>query len=522
MEVKEIVNVKEILWEVLDLEPARRREFLDNAGLTAENRAEIESLLSFEAVSADFMSLEITDFTKDFTPEEKTERSLVEQKIGIYEIVGELGFGGMGAVYLAERADGKFAQKVAVKMLRREFNTEQIRRNFKREKEILAKLDHPFIARLLDAGKSEDGIPFLVMEYVEGLPIDQFCENENLSLAERLKLFNKVGEAVSFAHQNLIIHRDLKPSNILVTKSGEPKLLDFGISKLLDAEDSENKTAVTLLGAMTPEYASPEQIKGEIVTTATDIYSLGVVLYKILTDNLPFQSKGKTNGELLKAITEDEPTAPSIVSNLKSDVSNSENRQSAIGNPQLRGDIDNIILKSLRKEPERRYKTVEQFVADIWRHIDGLPVLARPATVAYRASKFFQRNKIAVIATALIFLTLICGIIVSFRQTKIAESARSLAENEMSKAKTEQAKSEKISRFMSKLIGYANPQWYAEGAPTKGQARVLDALEDLSIVTVKSPCPAINPSNKISFCGQPFAKSSIRQTFNEPSILKVL
>lgn len=284
----------------------------------------------FEAVSADFMSLEITDFTKDFTPEEKMENSLVGQKIGIYEIVGELGFGGMGAVYLAERADGKFAQKVAVKMLRREFNTEQIRRNFKREKEILAKLDHPFIARLLDAGKSEDGIPFLVMEYVEGLPIDQFCENENLSLTERLKLFNKVGEAVSFAHQNLIIHRDLKPSNIIVTKSGEPKLLDFGISKLLDAEDAENKTALTLLGAMTPEYASPEQIKGEIVTTATDIYSLGVVLYKILTNNLPFQSKGKTNSELLKAITEDEPTAPSIVSSLESEVSNSESPQSAI------------------------------------------------------------------------------------------------------------------------------------------------------------------------------------------------
>lgn len=467
------MNVKEILWEVLELEPAKRREFLDNAGTTAEIRAEIESLLSFEAVSADFMSLELTDFSKDFMPEVyETEISFVGQKIGIYEITGELGFGGMGAVYLAERTDGKFEQKVALKMLKREFNVEQIRQTFKREKEILSKLNHPNIARLLDAGTTDDGIPYLVMEFIEGLPIDKFCEKNNLSLYSCLKLFNKVCEAVSFAHRNLIIHRDLKPSNILVTENGEPKLLDFGISKLFDEENSYGQTAFTLFGAMTPEYASPEQIKGETVTTATDIYSLGVILYKILTNALPFDSYGKTNGEFLKVVIEQEPTLPS----------KSEHSASASGFvlAQLKGDLDNIILKSLRTEPDGRYQTVEQFADDIWRFIDGLPILARPATSAYRAIKFLRRNKLAVIAAFLIFLSLIIGIIVSMRQTGIAREAQRLSAIETEKAKTEQSKSEKITKFMSKIIGYANPAWYAEGANSKGQARVIDALEDLS------------------------------------------
>ena len=278
-------KIKNLLDEVLKIEPERRIGFLQKAGINGEVRAEVESLLAFEGKSRDFMSLELGEFSKDFVEDEAAEISLVGQQIGIYKITGELGFGGMGAVYAAERTDGKFKQKVAVKMLRREFNVEKLRRNFRREREILAKLNHPNIARLLDAGTTADGVPYLVMEYVEGVPIDEFCKRKNLDLTLRLKLFNKVCEAVSFAHQNLIIHRDLKPSNILVSEKSEPKLLDFGISKLLDAEEN---TLITALGAMTPEYASPEQIRGETVSTATDIYSLGVVLYKMLTDSLPF------------------------------------------------------------------------------------------------------------------------------------------------------------------------------------------------------------------------------------------
>ncbi|HRH43466.1 MAG TPA: serine/threonine-protein kinase [Pyrinomonadaceae bacterium] len=472
-------EVKKLLNEVLQTEPSERQLFLQNSGCPREICAEVESLIAFETKAENFMKLSALEFSKDFFAKEvNSSNLLIGQQIGVYQIVSELGMGGMGAVYLAERNDGKINQKAAIKMLKREFNIERFRHSFKRESSILAKLNHPNIARLLDAGTTDDGIPYLIMEYVEGETIDNFCEHNNLALKMRLKLFNKVCEAVSFAHQNLIIHRDLKPSNILVTPKGEVKLLDFGISKILNDEQTQEKTALTMLGAMTPEYASPEQIRGEKVTTSTDIYSLGVVLYKILTGNLPYSLKDKNNGNLMRIITETEPSRPS---------SQNTNLNSAIRNPQLKGDIDNIILKSLRKEPERRYKTVEQFSADIWRFIDGLPILARPSTISYRSGKFFQRNKISVIAALVVFLSLIIGIAVALWQTReahtqaqIAFESKKLAEIEADKAKTEQQKSEKVTKFISKIIGYANPAWYAEGANSNGQARVIDAIEDLS------------------------------------------
>lgn len=480
MNAENWVKIKKALREVLDAAPSERRRILENR-VPEDIRAEVESLLAFEDESADFLSLPITDFTKDFGENFEDSAFLpAGQKIGIYEIVRELGIGGMGAVYLAERNDGKFAQKVAVKMLKREFNVGKIRQNFKREKEILSKLDHPNIAHLLDAGTTADGVPYLVMEYVEGLPIDEFCRRENLSLISRLKLFNKTCEAVSFAHRNLIIHRDLKPSNILVTAKGEPKLLDFGISKLLDAEE---KTLMTAFSAMTPEYASPEQIRGETVSTASDIYSLGVVLYKMLTGALPYNLRGKTNGDVLKVITEDDPIMPSAIQDsvFKIQDSDSANPISEIQNlKSLKGDIDNIVLKALCKEPERRYKTVEQFSGDIWRHIDGLPVLARPATVSYRAGKFLRRNKIPVVAAALIFLSLLTGIAVAFRQVREAKAHARKSEIETQKAKEEQRKSEKVTKFVSKIFGYANPGWFAEGAKSEGNARVIDVVEELS------------------------------------------
>jgi len=471
MNAEDWIKVKELLDEVLKIDPVERSAYLEKKEIDSEIRAEVESLLSFEGQSRDFMSLDLEEFSKDFVADEVSDDSLVGQRIGIFEITGELGFGGMGAVYLAERTDGKFAQKVAVKMLKREFNVEKIRQTFKREREILSKLNHPNIARLLDAGKTEDGVPYLVMEYIEGVPIDEFCSRENLSLIARLKLFNKICEAVSFAHRNLIIHRDLKPSNILVTEKGEPKLLDFGISKLLDAEE---KTLMTVFGAMTPEYASPEQIKGETVSTASDIYSLGVVLYRILTDSLPFNSAGKSKAELLKSVTEDEPIMPSAVSNFKFQNSKNDTRKS------IKGDLDNIILKALSKESERRYATVDQFSGDIWRHLDGLPVLARSATASYRAGKFFRRNKVPVVAVALIFLSLITGIAIAFWQVREAKAHALKSEIETQKAKEEQRKSEKVTKFVSKIFGYANPGWFAEGAKSEGNARVIDVVEELS------------------------------------------
>jgi len=474
-------NIKDVLLEVLSLDSSERRVFLDKANISSDIRQEVESLLAFEEESEDLMHLSAVEFSKDFfAADEAGKNSLIGQRVGVYQIIRELGYGGMGAVYQATRTDGKFAQKVAVKMLKREFNTEKIRRNFTREKEILATLSHLNIATLIDAGTTGDGVPYLVMEYIEGIPIDKFCRDNALNLNERLKLFNRVCDAVAFAHRSLIVHRDLKPSNILVTKDGAPKLLDFGISKLLAAQPDDEQT-ITNLGAMTPQYASPEQIRGETVTTATDIYSLGVVLFKILTENFPYNFKNKTNGNLFKEVIESEPTLPSQTISTKKNVEAEKFSPS-----QLRGDLDNIILKSLSKEPERRYKTVEQFSADIWRFVDGMPVLARPNTFSYRASKFYGRNRVSVLAGILILISLLAGIAIALSQAKaanaqaqIAVEAQLQAEVETERAKAEEEKAKKISKFMSKIISYANPSWYAEGSRFEGEVKLIDVMDDL-------------------------------------------
>ena len=470
-------KLKNTLADTLNIDPSHRRAFLDNAALDVEERAEIESLLTAEADAGDFLSMPASGLTSDFFS--TAADMFVRRRIGAYELLGELGAGGMGAVYLAERRDGKFQQRVAIKLLRREFDTWAIREKFDREKDILAALSHPYVAALLDTGVTDDGVPYLVMEYVDGVPVDQFCRDNAVDLLGRLKIFNKICESVAFAHHNLVVHRDLKPSNILVTKSGDPKLLDFGISKILDGETQPADQPLTFAGAMTPEYASPEQINGEIVTTATDIYSLGVLLFKILTGRLPFGGSGKSNGSLLKEITDGEPMAPSVAVK--------QNAQSAIRDPQLRGDLDNIVLKAIDKRPGARYQTVEQMSADIWRHIDGQPVLARSATLRYRAGKFVRRNRIAVSAASLVLVTIIAGALIAGWQARVARDqaiaaseAQGLAETETEKANAERRKAEKVSSFMMKIVSYANPRWHAEGYRSAGEARVIDALADMA------------------------------------------
>jgi serine/threonine protein kinase len=484
-------NLKEIVSETLNLPPFERKIFLDKANLSPEIRAEVESLIAFDEVSEDFMKFSAVTFSRDFISTDQPQESLFEKQIGNYKIISELGIGGMGAVYLGERIDGKFAQKVAIKMLKREFNTEIIRRSFSREKDLLAKLSHPNIAALLDTGTTDDGIPYLVMEYVDGIPIDKFCLENSLKLNSILKLFNEVCGAVAFAHQNLIVHRDLKPTNILVAKDGKPKLLDFGISKLLDEQNTEENTT-TILGAMTPEYASPEQIKGENVTTATDIYSLGMVLFKMLTGKYPYNFDGKSNGKVFKEITEIEPRKPS------------ESGSNILILPkQLKGDVDNIVAKALAKETTERYKSVEQFSADIWRFIDGIPVLARPATFGYRANKFFKRNKIPVIAAFLIIFSLLAGITIAAWQAKAALEQAEIATQAQANSKIEQEKSEKISKFMAKVISYANPAWFGEGSKFGGNTRVIDAIEDLS------------DKIDVEFAGQADIQSELHHKFTE-------
>ncbi|MEK7832066.1 MAG: serine/threonine-protein kinase, partial [Acidobacteriota bacterium] len=308
----------------------------------------------------------------------------------------------MATVYLAERIDGEFRQQVALKIVWPGANDEEITRRFKQERQILASLDHPNIARLLDGGTTEKGWPYLVMEYIAGQPITRYCRDRKLPLAERLRLFQSVCAAVAYAHRNLVIHRDIKPSNILVTEDGTvklPKLLDFGIAKLLAPESSEQQT-ITGLRPMTPEYASPEQLREETITTATDVYSLGVLLYELLAGAHPFDLKNLPLHELIRIVCEEDPPPPSTRA------------------PQLRGDLDNVVLKALNKEPRQRYQTVEQFSDDISRYLDGKTVIARPATLFYRTGKFARRNKTAVAVTATVILLLLVALFITLRQNR--------------------------------------------------------------------------------------------------------
>lgn len=461
MHVENWPNLKELLLQALELEPAARPHFIETIP-AAQVRHELTSLLSFDGDSQDFMSAPAASLAGGlFSVDEVSDK--IPAEIGPFRIVRELGIGGMGAVYLAERVDGKFSQQVAIKLVKREFNAARVRAAFAREIDILAKLVHPNIARLLDTGVTDDGIPYLVMEYVDGRPIDRFCTERALPLAGTLKLFNKVCEAVAFSHQNLIVHRDIKPSNIIVQSDGTPKLLDFGISKLL--VEGERDTALTLLGAMTPEYASPEQIGRGNVTTATDVYSLGVILYKLLTGKVPF-----TGDNMLSDIVHSDPPAPSKTVGPVS-------RYSAA---HLRGDLDNIVLKAMNKDSQQRYLTIEQLREDIWRYIDGHPVHARRPTLSYRLVKSIRRYKVAAAAALLIVASIFAGTSVALWQATEARGQAVIAASETEKAKAEEKRSEKISKFMFKVLSYADPSWYAEGAKEKGQARVIDVMLELS------------------------------------------
>ncbi|MGZ5004605.1 MAG: protein kinase domain-containing protein [Chthoniobacterales bacterium] len=382
------------------------------------------------------------------------EEPFAGRQFGSYQIMREIGRGGLGAVYLAARADDEYRKQVAIKLVRRGLDTEDILRRFRNERQILAQLDHPNIARLIDGGTTDDGLPYFVMEYVNGQPINGYCDANALSTTERLTLFRKVCSAVTYAHQNLVIHRDLKPSNILVTQDGEPKLLDFGIAKLLSAGDELFTQTIPALRVMTPEYASPEQIKGDKIMTTSDVYSLGVLLYELLTGQQPYRLKTRTPEQIARAITEQEPERPSTVL--------ADNQQSEIGNPKsLRGDLDNIVLMAMRKEPARRYASVGQFSEDVRRHLTGLPVVARKDTVAYRTSKFVNRHRIGVAAAALVLLSLVGGIVATLIQVRTASRER--------------AKAEGISGFLQKTLYASNP-----AISVNSQATVKDILDDAS------------------------------------------
>jgi eukaryotic-like serine/threonine-protein kinase len=388
-------------------------------------------------------------------------------RVGPYRLIREIGHGGMGTVYLGVRDDDAYQKRVAIKVLKRGMDTEAIVRRFRHERQILASLEHPFIAGLLDGGTTPDGRPYFAMEYVEGQPIADYCDNRRLDTRARLKLFRDVCAAVQYAHQNLIIHRDIKPANVLVTAAGTPKLLDFGIAKLLNPELAGQTLAPTVPGLqlMTPEYASPEQVRGEAVTTASDVYSLGVLLYELLTGRLPYQLTSRAPADIVRIICESTPVRPSTAITMiepvpaanASEAVTVEHTSAATGpasapasapgpartppadhhhpaiqtdrlRKQLAGDLDNIILKALSKEPARRYASVDQFAEDVRRHIEGLPVIARRDTWGYRTSKFVRRNRAVVTAAAMTFAALVAGIVGTAWQASAARAERTRAE----------------------------------------------------------------------------------------------
>ena len=360
-------------------------------------------------------------------------------QVGVYRIVRLIGSGGMGSVYLAEHDGQLFALKILL------WSSPDFYQRFLQEQAILRSLRHPNIARLVDSGQTVDRIPYLVMEYVDGQPIHKYCEQAALSVGARVKLFRQLCAAVIYLHQNLVVHRDLKPGNILVTADGTAKLLDFGIAKLLPGHEDASSAAQTRAGLMTPDYASPEQIHGSPISTLTDVYALGVLLYELLSGVKPFSEPKAEVHEVLRRICEDEPAKPSAAGG------------STELYGELRGELDNIILKAIQKEPAARYASVEQLDADLRCYLDGLPVLAQGDSILYQARKFVKRYKTGVAAAALVLISLCAGVIATSMQAGVArreraraeaqaqaaETARTFADQQRSRAETQMAEAQR-------------------------------------------------------------------------------
>lgn len=465
-------QVKDLFAEAIEQPANLRLEFL-KANCNGDDLLfnEVSSLLAASSDPDNLIESNALDLASKVGVEENNYR---ERHFGNFRIIREIGSGGMGTVFLAERDDAEFSMQVALKIVRQSVAEHEMIARFRSERQILANLNHPNIAVLHDGGVSENGEPYLAMEYVEGETLIEYADKERLSIPERLRLFLKICSAVSYAHRNLVVHRDIKPSNILVTREGEPKLLDFGLAKAFEIDGSKTQTA---LRAFTPAYASPEQILGRSITTASDIYSLGVVFYELLTGAKPFHFEDKSLEEIVKTITNSEPPLPS------------GNPHSAIRNPQLTGDLDNIALTALRKEPERRFKTVEDFAEDIERHLAGRPISARPNTTGYLAGKFIRRNKIAVAAGLLISISLFAGLTTSLWQAAIA--------------RRETARSQAVNQYLQKMLLTAIPG--SEGGGKKGaQATIVDVLDQ-----------ADKRLDEEELASQPEVRAELRQLIGE-------
>jgi len=492
----EKINIVKLIFEkALGIHLSERDRFLEKECYGDEEiKKEVKSLLDAYTQTEDFLevpTIQSLENMESATPIDP----LIGKHIGNYLIEGEVGIGGMGIVYKGKRDDKEFEHKIAVKILKHNFNSEYVLKRFQIERQTLANLQHPNIARLLDGGKSDDGLPYLVMEFIDGVPITEYCDKNKLTTRSRLELFRTVCGAVQYAHQNLVVHRDIKPGNVLVNQEGRPKLLDFGIAKLIDKNVNETDKGLTKTGMwnLTPEYASPEQINGENITTRSDIYSLGILLYELITGHQPYKITGATPAAISKIITEEQIDKPSDKFRSTEDISGFDGSVKKITpesisemrneKPEriyqyLKGDLDNIVIKATHKDPERRYSSVDQFSEDIKRYLTGLPVIARKDTLTYRMSKFISRHKIGVALSVLLTLILLTSTILITWQADLAAKQRD-------KAQTEALKFEQVNSFLQEMLSSVDPTEI--GRDVKVYDILERAAEDIEINLKNQP-----------------------------------
>ena len=492
--------VRDIVERALDLREDEREAFLQRTcDGDDELLVEVRELLLLDTSGGQELTPPHSGTFGKITGREEPRRKPLLSQVGRYELLEELGRGGMGVVYLARRVDGQLDRHVAVKLIRRWIDSEEVLQRFERERQVLASLEHPGIARLIDGGMASDGRPYLVMEYVEGKPIDVWCDEQELSIDERLELFREVCAAVDAAHRSLVVHRDLKPSNILVTTEGRPKLLDFGIAKVLAPtvdRDIEDPTR-TRTRRLTPAYASPEQVRGEPITTASDTYSLGVTLYLLLTGHLPLRLTGLSPAEMERTVCEEIPPPPGVVvqrplrghdeSGAMREVSPEEVCARRGATPQglarhLNGDLGTIVLKALRKERERRYASATELAEDLRRFLAGLPVSAQPDTWRYLAKRFTRRNRKSVLASLIVLAALVVGFTLSTWQFRKANEARRQLSDQLRADQARAAELQELAEELEEARQTADEaRDLAEGRATQLEERAGELREETEL-----------------------------------------
>lgn len=452
MEAERWGRVKQLFEAALALPAEERAGFLATAcGGDEDLRTEVESLLAQAGSTQGFLAEPL------FERRDPTDEGMERERIGPYRLLRRLGQGGMGAVYLAARDDDEFQHQVAIKLIKRGMDTDEVVHRFRYERQILADLQHPQIARLYDGGSSDDGLPYFVMEHVDGQPIDRYCAEHQLDLRQRLGLFRDVCEAVDFAHRNLVVHRDLKPANILITTDGTPKLLDFGIARLLAPAGADPTQTVFGGRFFTPSYASPEQIRGEVATLATDVYSLGVVLYELLTGERPFADRDSDLIQLDRATLDREPRRPSSVARRRARTSDgsatvpiAEAEPKSVLGRRLAGDLDAIVLKAMRSSPRDRYRSAAELGEDVGRYLEGRPVEARQGSQLYLVGKFLRRHRVAAAV-----MVLAVGLLLSWL---LVWSAKREGELAQLRSETEAKRAEALKDFLITAFQNSDPR----------------------------------------------------------------